>query len=122
MSVIRYILILTLISTFIFQSHFVTVLALTESDVAINSLDDLEIQSGILQDIVGEPVIIENKKADIEADISSLIAAKIEYRKSEQTSNIEPVFIVNPFHEITETTIPIEENLLFENFLKPQDS
>lgn len=50
--------------------------------MAINSIDELEIPGGILETGTDEAVI-ENKEAIIEGDISSLIAAKVEYSKKE---------------------------------------
>lgn len=120
MPVLQYILISLLISIFVFQSNFVTVFALTESDSIINTIEDLETQSEIIKET--EKVIIENKGVDIERDISSLIAAKIEYRNTESVASIEPIFIANPFHEIAETTLPIQETAVFETFLKTQDT
>lgn len=120
MPALRFISISLFISIYILQSNFVTVFALTESDVIINSIEDLQAQSEIIIDT--EKVVIENKEVEIENDISSLMAAKVEYRNNESVSNIEPIFMVNPFHEIAETALPVEETPVFETFLKPQNT
>ena len=121
MPALRYISIFILISIFIFQSHFVSVVAIIESEVAVNSIEDLELGSQIIENIEPERIIIENKKIDIEADISSLIAAKVEYKQSESISSIEPAFIEYSFHGTRENIIPTEDNSVFEDFLKPKD-
>ena len=117
MSALRYILILILISTVIFQSNFLTVLALAESEIAINSIEDLQISA----EAIANPVI-QHKEKSIEADISSLIAAKAEYTKTESLKKIEASFIVNPIHEIITIDLPRESVGIFDDFLKQEET
>lgn len=46
----------------------------------------------------------------------------MEYGNNESIPNIEPIFIANPFREITETALPREETPLFETFFKTQNT
>ncbi len=117
MSALRYILNLILISTVIFQSNFLTVLALAESEIAINNIEDLQISA----DIVANP-IIQHKEKSIEEDISSLIAAKTEYTKTESLKKIDSTFIVNPIHEIPTMDLPMGSIDIFDNFIKQEET
>lgn len=116
MSALRYILNLILISTVIFQSNFLTVFALVESEIAIHSIEDLQISA----EAIANPVI-QHKEKSIEADISSLIAAKAEYTKTESLKKIDASFIVNPIHEITTVNLPTESVGIFDNFMKQEE-
>jgi hypothetical protein len=81
--------------------------AILEWDMAINSIDEL---------------VIEHKESLIEDDISSLIAAKAEYSKKEWISNIEPTFIVDPFHTNIEATGSQENIDILESSIALSDS
>lgn len=91
MSVLRYIAILSIIGTMIFKSSFGTVVPTDENGNAINSIEELITNE--------ETEVIDGKEIEINEDISSLIAAKTEYKNSETLSKIDPGFIVNPFRE-----------------------
>lgn len=91
MSVLRYIAILSIIGTMVFKSSFGTVVPTDENGNVINSIEEL---------LTGEEIeVIDGKEIEISDDISSLIAAKTEYKNSETLSKIDPGFIVNPFRE-----------------------
>lgn len=54
MSVIRYILILVLSTIITFQSSSLTVLALTNEDIAVNSIEDLQLPPVLANDMETE--------------------------------------------------------------------
>ncbi|MBX9809669.1 hypothetical protein K2X92_04755 [Candidatus Gracilibacteria bacterium] len=91
MSVIRYIAILSIIGTMVFKSSFGTVVPTDENGNVINSIEELLPEEDI--------ELIDGREIEINEDISSLIAAKTEYKNSETLSKIDPGFIVNPFRE-----------------------
>ena len=50
MSVLRYISILMLSTVITFQSSFLTVSALTDEDIAVNSIEDLQLPAAVLDE------------------------------------------------------------------------
>lgn len=84
MSVLRYIWISILLSTVLFQSSSITVLALSDAGIAINSIDDLTLQAEVNKNTTNDDtIVIENTGVTIEQDIISLIAAQEAYQKIE---------------------------------------
>jgi hypothetical protein len=80
MSAIRNILILILTLIFTFQASFISVFAITDEDIIVHSLAELEIPAEIAsQDIAG--IQSTNQDRELKVDIETLLVANREYSK-----------------------------------------